>query len=156
MRDEPDDAALEDELRHVVSQVDPVPSWLVGAAVDSFGWRTIDTELAELVFDSLLDQEEAAAVRGPGDARLLAFEGPGLTIDIHVSGVSPALMLAGQLTPPQRAAVQVRQGDDIAAVDADDLGRFSAGPLRAGPISLRCTLRADPSDRRFVTEWIAI
>jgi hypothetical protein len=157
VQDEPDDAALEEELRHVVARVDPVPGWLVQAAVDSFAWRSIDAELAELVLDSMADRDQAAAVRGPGDGRLLAFEAPGVTIDVEVTGSSPRLMLTGQLMPPQPVAVQIRQGDEVTTVEADDLGRFSAGPLRAGPVSLRCTLRAESgADRQVVTEWTAI
>ena len=154
MQDEPDDAALEEELRHVVARVDPVPGWLVEAAVDSFAWRTVDAELAALVLDSTLDQEQAAAVRGPAASRMLAFEAPGLTIDVEVTGIAPDLTLTGQLTPPQRAAVEVRQGTAVAAVEADELGRFTAR-LHPGPVSLRCTIGGEPG-RRVVTEWIPI
>ena len=45
------------ELGRVVTAADPVPPEVIAAAKASFTWRTIDAELAELAFDSLLDDE---------------------------------------------------------------------------------------------------
>jgi hypothetical protein len=150
--DESDDAELEEQLRRIAARFDPVPPQLLEAAVDSYTWRTVDSDLAELVFDSLAD--DVALVRGPEHARLLSFEASGLTIDVEVTGSGPDRRIIGQLAPPQQAAVEIRQGLNVNDLDADELGRFS-GPLRAGPFSLRCRTGTDP-DRPVVTDWIAL
>ncbi len=152
MRDEPDDAALEEQLREVAQRFDPVPDWLLATAIDSYAWRTIDSDLAELVFDS--EAEEAGAlVRGGDQARLLTFEATGMTIDVQVSASGTGRRIIGRLAPPQPATVQIRQGCGRADLETDELGRFS-GPLEDGPFSLMCT--AGTEGTRVVTDWIAI
>jgi hypothetical protein len=151
--DEPDDAELNEQLREIAAQFDPVPPRLLRTAVDSYTWRTVDSDLAELVFDSLAD-DRVALVRGQEHARLLSFEASGLTIDVQVTGSGPDRKIIGQLAPPQRVAVEIRQGLNVTGLDADELGRFS-GPLHSGPFSLRCSTGTDP-DRPVVTDWIAL
>jgi hypothetical protein len=155
VRHEPDDTDLEEELRRAAVRLDGVPPPLFQAAVDSYTWRALDAELAELVFDSLVDSGRAAAVRGPQQARLLSFEANGLSIDVEVSGMGSTRTLIGQIVPPQPASVEVRQGDEITALDADELGRFRSGPLGSGPFRLGCSLGTDLA-RRVATEWVAI
>lgn len=156
MRDEPDDTGLEEELRQAVARLDGVPPPLFQAALDAYGWRAVDAELAELVFDSLVDAGDAAAVRGPQHARLLSFEAAGLTIDIEISGTGSSRALIGQIVPPQQAEVELCQDDAVTLLEVDDLGRFSSGPLPAGPFSLRCRTGSDPDHRHVATEWISI
>src|SRR5216684_8898574 len=67
---EHDDTELEEELRRAAARFDPVPGELLRAAASVFTWRTIDAELAELVFDSLVDHDEVSLVRGPAERRL--------------------------------------------------------------------------------------
>lgn len=153
MRDEPDDAVLEDELRQIIEHLDPVPENLLAAAKDCYTWRTIDSDLAELVFDSFAE-DHGVLVRGADHARLLSFEATGLTVDVQVTGTGQARRIIGQLAPPQRARVRIRQGPDVRALDADELGRFS-GALREGPFSLMCTGTAAGS-RPVITDWIAL
>lgn len=156
MPDEPGDTDLEAELRRVVAQIDPVPPALLAAAMGAFAWRTIDADLAELVFDSVVDHDEAALVRGAQQGRMLSFRASGLSIDVEVTGTGGARSLVGQLEPPQRASVDVRHGDEVVTVEADELGRFSAGPLPGGPVSLRCRPEAEPAQPPVVTDWVAI
>lgn len=153
MRDEPDDAVLEDELRQIIEHLDPVPENLLAAAKDCYTWRTIDSDLAELVFDSVAENH-GVLVRGADHARLLSFEATGLTVDVQVTGTGQARRIIGQLAPAQRARVRIRQGPDVRALDADELGRFS-GALREGPFSLMCTGTAAGS-RPVITDWIAL
>ena len=156
MRDEPDDTELEQQLRLVAARFEPVPPDLMRTAVGAYTWRTIDADLAELVFDSAVDHDEAALVRGTQQERLLSFRSGGLTIDVEVTCTGSQRSLLGQLVPPQRAAIEIRQGDDVSTVAADELGRFSAGPLRAGPICLHWTADAQTGGRRVVTDWVSI
>jgi hypothetical protein len=152
---EPDDTELEEELRQVAARIEPVPPRLLAAAVDAFTWRTIDADLAELVFDSLTDQDETALVRGSQHDRLLSFRASGLDIEVEVATAGPARSLIGQLVPAQRATVDIRHRDGMLTLQADELGRFSAELLPVGPVSLRCALAAG-SGPAVVTDWVPI
>jgi hypothetical protein len=135
----PEEVMLEEELRALAAVLEPVPERLVQAAVDAYAWRTVDADLAELVFDSLGDSQEAALVRGGQGERLLSFQAASLTIEVEVTATGPARRLIGQLVPPQRADVEIRHQDDVLKIATDDLGRFIADSLPAGPVSLRCS-----------------
>jgi hypothetical protein len=151
-----DDARLEAELRGAADRFDPVPAGLLQAALDAFGWRTVDAELAELVFDSLLDPDDAALMRGSQGPRLLSFRAGELTIEVEITSARSSRGLVGQIVPPQQARVEIRHGAGVLPVEADDLGRFSAGSLPAGPISLRCRPSGEGSGPTLVTDWVPI
>jgi hypothetical protein len=152
MPDEPDDQ-LTDELRRLASRLDPVPPELLDAAAGAFAWRDIDAELAELVFDSLFDTDEATLVRGAPERRLVSFTGGGLTIDVEVTSAGPQRTVMGQIVPPQRGVVDIRRRQETVSIEADELGRFRSGPLPPGPLSLR--LRP-AGGARVVTDWLAL
>jgi len=151
-----DESDLEEELRLAAARFDPVPRELLQAATAAFDWRTIDAELAELVFDSLVDHDELTLVRGPPERRLLSFHAGGLTIDLEVNAASSSRGLVGQLIPPQQASVEIRVGTDVIAIEADELGRFRAGPVPTGPMSLRCTAASSEPGPVVVTDWVPI
>ena len=153
MPDQPDDNEVVERLREIIERLDPVPERLLAAALDSFTWRTVDSELAELVLDSMAE-DQAALVRGREDVRLLSFQAAGLTIDIQVSSGGQGRRIVGQLAPPGPATVQIRQGSGVTDLDADELGRFR-GPLRDGPFSLKCNA-GEERTRPVVTDWITI
>jgi len=156
MSDAPDDSALEQELRLAAARLDPVPPEVVAAAVDAFSWRDADAELAELVFDSLLDADQATLVRGSAGRRLVSFKTPGLTVDVEVTSAGPGRDIMGQISPPQRASVHIRHGAGIARTDADELGRFAAAALQAGPMSLRVSAAGGGTPAAVITDWLAI
>lgn len=155
MRGKPGGSELEEELRRAAASLDPVPPELLRAAADAFSWRTVDAELAELVYDSLLDQAGPSLVRGPQDRRLLSFQAGAVTIDLQVTRKGSARDLIGQLAPPQQASIEIRAGSGIVTVDADELGRFRAGSVPAGPMSLRCRLAAAGTGPAVSTDWVA-
>ena len=154
MRD-PDDE-LEAELRRLAADREPVPAGLRQAAVEAFSWRDIDAEIAELVYDSLLDADAATLVRGPADQRLVSFAAGGMTIDLEVTSAGPARTVLGQIAPPQRATVDIRHRQGTVTVEADDLGRFRSGPLPPGPASLRLRPPPETAGPAVVTDWIAL
>jgi hypothetical protein len=156
VHDEPDDVRLEEELRELAARFEPVPDRLVQAALDAYAWRTIDAELAELAFDSLADQDEAALVRGHQQERLLSFRASGPPIEIEVTAAGPARRLIGQLVPPQRAEVEIRRQDGIVTIATDEFGRFIADRMPAGPVSLRLGPAPGESRSAVVTQWIPI
>jgi hypothetical protein len=165
MDDDPQvpDQELDDELRRIATRFDPVPAALVRAAEGAFAWRGVDAELAELAFDSLADRESLALVRGGGEPRLLTFHAADLTIELevlpagaeHITAVGAEHRLVGQLLPPGPARVEVRHPEGVLAVEADELGRFTADRVSTGPISLRCQ-QAAAGTAPVVTEWIPL
>jgi hypothetical protein len=152
---QPDDE-LEQELRRLTAHAEPVPAELIEAAVAAFAWRDIDAEIAELVYDSLLDAEEASLVRGPAEQRMISFAVGGMTIDVEVTSAGPGRSVMGQIAPPQRATVEIRYRQDTVTVEADELGRFRSGALPPGPASLR--LRPPPGGEGppIVTDWVSL
>jgi hypothetical protein len=152
---QPDDE-LEDELRRLAANREPVPAELFQAAVEAFAWRDIDAALAELVFDSLLDSDEASLVRGSPGQRLVSFAAGGMTIDVEVTSAGPERTVLGQIAPPQRATVEIRHRREVVTVEADALGRFSSGPLPPGPARLRLRPPPGGTGPAIVTDWIAL
>lgn len=150
----PADMALMTELQSLVRRADPLPEGVLASARACLTWRTIDEELAELGFDSVLEGKELVGARGDDSFRLLMFTAADLTIEAEVIDDGPRRRLVGQLVPPGSGVVEVRHAGGITRVEADDLGRFMAEDLAAGPVSLRC--RFDATGRHVSTEWVAI
>ncbi|HEX4060444.1 MAG TPA: hypothetical protein VHY58_05405 [Streptosporangiaceae bacterium] len=155
MTNQPDDRTVEEEIRRAAARLDPVPPELMQAATDAFAFRDLDAELAELVFDSLLDADSATLVRSSGDRRMVSFKTAELTIDIEVSRTGSDRQVMGQIMPPGPATVEIRHRNGVSTVDADELGRFSSAELRAGPLSLRLRQAGQPGPV-VVTDWVAI
>jgi hypothetical protein len=135
------------DLKAAIATSDPVPVHVIDAALASRTWRRVDAELAELVYDSLL---EAALVRDGAGARQLTFESPELTVEVEV-GVAA---LDGQLVPPQPANVVVRHRGGSVTVAADHLGHFHVDGVPHGPLSLRCVSHV--SGVAIATSWVVI
>ena len=134
---EPDDRLLE-ELASALDATDPVPERFIEAAKESFTWRTIDIELAELVFDSA--EAELAGVRGVDATRQVTFQAPGFEIEVAIIS-DGTRRLVGQVVPPHEGTVELRFGEQSMTTEADSLGRFSFEDVPLGPISLRLELR---------------
>jgi hypothetical protein len=144
------DDELLDRLATALSQADPVPAAVTEFAKAALSWRTIDAELAELVFDSVVD--ELVGVRSEGDTRQVTFRAPGVEIEVAVLAEG-ARRIVGQLVPPQEAEIELRYGGESRATLSDSLGRFTFQDVPAGPISLRCKL-AD--DHTVQTDWMIV
>lgn len=137
-------------LARALEEADPVPDWLVEAAKAGYTWRTIDTELAELVFDS--DVDELAGVRGPTPTdRHVTFRAPGVEVEVMVAGERRRLI--GQLVPPQETVVELQHGDSVTQTKTDSLGRFSFEAVATGPARLRITTG---EGRSITTEWVVM
>jgi hypothetical protein len=153
MPDDDEDTALLQELRRAADLHDPVPPEVLAAAKASFTWRTIDAELAELSFDSLVD-DDSVLVRGGDQPRLLTFEASSVTIELVIVADAAIRRVVGQLVPVQRATIQVDHSGGTAGASADELGRFRADALDPGPMRIRVV----PESGQPVTEtdWVAI
>jgi hypothetical protein len=152
--------ALLGELRELLARVDPMPPQLLDQVRRAFCWRTVDAELAELSFDSLVDRDAALAVRSGGDTalepRMLGFgavvDGEDLSIDVEVSTAGARSALIGQLWPAGVAAVEMQEcGGGSTEVPTDELGRFLIEPVPRGPIRLR----VQHAGRVVQTTWVS-
>lgn len=143
---------IAERLRAIGSRVDPVPPAAVAAARAAFEWRTVDAELAELVYDSWMDDRALAGVRSSGGRRQLTFEAPGVTVEVEV-GEGAAPDLVGQIVPALGGNVELRHEGGILTLEVDDLGRFAVRHLPAGRLSLRCNA---PAASPVQTEWVAV
>jgi hypothetical protein len=156
MSDREDDALMA-ELRRVAAEVDPVPPGVIEAARAAIATRHLDHELAELVADSadagsgLLFE----AVRGPGvaESRLLTFDGGGLQVDVDLAPVGSGLRVIGQFTAPVTEFAVERGDGGAVEVAVDELGRFVADDVAAGPMRLR--YRAAGTGQLVRTAWLA-
>jgi hypothetical protein len=83
--DDERDEQLLAELKGVLAQVDPVPGHVTAAARAALGWRTLDEDLADLLYDSS-EELEPVGVRGEDQPRTLSFRGPSLGLDVEISG----------------------------------------------------------------------
>jgi hypothetical protein len=148
-----DDDRLLDELRRLFEDGDPLPDQAVALAKASFGWRTLDAQLAALTHDSLVDQAPVA-MRGAAPPRLLTFDAADLRVEVEVDagpGERAGRRLFGQLVPPQPARIEARDGaGGRRTAEADQAGRFALDGLPAGPLSLWCHRPGRPP---VATEW---
>jgi hypothetical protein len=149
------DDLLLGELRRLASVADPVPELLVHAGRESLTWLRVDAELAELLSDSIVDDERLALVRSSGGVRAVTFEADGFTIELDILGEGAQRTLVGQLVPAGPAEIEVQTGEAAMTVAADTHGRFRAENVPEGRMRLRVTghpAASGPAE----TSWITI
>jgi hypothetical protein len=151
----PPEERLFEELTAVVRRADRPPADVLAAARGSYTWRTIDAELAELTYDSLLDDDALAKVRSGAQPRQVTFESDDLTIELEIGFATGGRRIVGQLIPTQVAEIEIRHPAGEQSVEADELGRFTAEVLTVGPVSLACKLKTD-GEVTITTDWIII
>ncbi len=142
-------------LAELVRERDPVPEAVVGAAQAAFSWRSVDDELARLVYDSERDVALLAAVRAGGAvARQLTFESPDLVLEVEVTD-SPRRALTCQVVPPQPVGMELRHRDGVLDLGSDEFGTFHLEVLPEGPVSLRC-LPVNEAVCSAATSWVTL
>lgn len=143
-----------DELKTSLES-DSVPDSVVAAAKASYGWRSVDDDLARLQYDSLLDTDLPTSVRtGSQDRRFLTFKAEKLVLDVEVM-MGSNRSLTCQVVPPQVAELEVRHRGGVMHVGSDELGSFHVLNLPNGPISLRCVPSAAGSTPA-ATSWVTL
>lgn len=150
MSDRADD--LFARLKEVGRRVDAVPGHVIAAARASGSWQNIDAELAELVYDSLLEGE-LVGVRGGAGTRQLTFETPGLSLEVEVA--SDPSRVNGQISPPQEADIEVRHADGSLTVRTDALGHFRIEALPPGPVSFAYQTAGSGTPSTH-TDWVVL
>ena len=145
-----DDNEFIAEIGRMLDIADPVPEIVTEYAKAGYGWRDLDAELAELVFDSA--ESGLVGVRGADASRQMTFRAPGVEIEVEVTSIEGRRII-GQLVPPQELTVELRHGDRSTETTADDLGRFRFDEIPAGPVSLRVRIGDDHTVR---TDWMLL
>jgi hypothetical protein len=140
-------------LHALVLERDPVPEYVLAAARSSYELRSVDDELAGLVYDSMIDDELLAGVRsGRSTVRQLTFAARDIVLEMEVSETR---RLVGQVVPPQAAVVELRHRGGTTPVMTDELGCFHVPAIPDGPVSFRCRpARADADS--IATSWITL
>jgi hypothetical protein len=117
------------------------------------GLRSVDDELAALVYDSMADAELLSNVRSGGrHARQLTFEAPDIMLEIEVSS---GRRLVGQVVSPQTAVVELHHRNGVTPVTTDELGCFHVRAMPDGPVSFRCCPSRSEA-HSVATSWIAL
>lgn len=152
---------LLDELAAMFELLDPVPPHVTAAAAAVpdvvAAWRGLDAGLLEVLTDTAL-QPMPAGVRSGGGPRLVTFgsgEGPdACSVEVEV-GVEPSgtLRLIGLVVPTGPSELEVRHPGGALRVPVDELGRFRAAGVPAGPVSL---VLHGMDERATATDWITV
>ena len=129
---------------------EPVPEHAITGALAAWTWRTIDAELAELVFDSAT---ELTGVRSEDTARQVTFQAPGVEIEVMVIDEA-ARRIVGQLIPGAEMTVELHGGDRVLTTESDHLGRFGFDEVLAGPV--RLTILGAAGEAVVHTEWMLL
>jgi len=126
-----------------------VPPEFTEAGRSAFAWHNIDAELAQLTYDSLVDQ--AGSVRSEtASIRALTFTSAHLSIEVEVNDDS----LLCQLVPTDEGTVELQARDgDVTNIPVDEMGCFSVRPVPSAPFRLHCRM-ADGAT--VVTGWITL
>jgi hypothetical protein len=150
--DEQEAADLLDRLGLALRAEDPVPERVLAGARVAFTWRTIDAELAELVFDSAT---ELTGVRGGVEdtARQVTFQAPGVEIEVMVID-DGSRRIVGQLVPPRDVTVQLTTADAVRDTRTDAVGRFTFQDVASGPV--RLSVLGDGDEGVIHTEWVLL
>lgn len=125
------DELLLGDLQRVLDTVDAARIRGDEAAKAAFGWAEVDSELAELTFDSVADQPELTLRSTRSELRQMTFKASAsdVSIDIEISSAG----LIGQIVPPQSAHVRVRQSAGPAFdVETDAFGVFQVDGVKPG------------------------
>lgn len=144
----PSDEALLGLLGEALAASEPVPEHVLAGARAAWTWRTVDEELAALVFDSVL---ETSGVRSESTARQLTFRRGDAEIEVMVVD-DTSRRVVGQLVPPQSVAVHLTSSDRVDEQRSDRLGRFTFDAVPSGPV--RLSVMGADAKPLLSTEWV--
>jgi hypothetical protein len=144
------DDGLLDLLGHALRVTDPVPDHVLAAAKGAVAWRTIDQDLAELVFDSAL---EATGVRDRDIARQLTFRADDLEVEVMLVDTEPR-RLVGQVVPATATTVRLESTAEVAEQESDKYGRFTFDQVATGPV--RISIGGGDGRPGVLTDWVLL
>jgi 5-keto 4-deoxyuronate isomerase len=143
-----DDVELLAMLRSMLTGSAAVPAAVTAAARAAFDTRSLDAELAALIYDSATDDRLLVGSRAAADsARILVFRTEESTIEIEfVDGRA-----LGQIDPAGAGTVSLESPQAaLGQAEIDSAGCFVIEGSFSGMI--RIVLHG-PDDARLVTEW---
>lgn len=118
MTERTDDTLL-NRIDRAFDDLEPIPDHLQHGARAAFSWRRADAELAELLFDSSLD--ELIGIRGTSsDRRSFRFGTDDAVIRVHLTGESLVVMVE----PPVSVECRVAGEDETAVHRTDEFGEL--------------------------------
>jgi hypothetical protein len=146
-----DDDRLLASLRQALDERRAVPPDVTEFGRHAFAWYAVNTELAELIYDSRGSQEPELSLRAEtANIRALTFRSPHLVVEMEVT----AGALVGQVVPAQSATVTVQPGWGAETTLAtEELGCFSIEPVPTGMLRLSLDTVAGI---QAVTSWFEL
>ncbi len=141
-------------LASLARGVDPAPTCVSSEALAAYEWRSVDDELAALVYDSDRDEDALAGIRSGGGSRHLTFEAPALLLEVEVT-LGRRREIVCQVVPSQPARLEVRHERGTLPPESDSHGTFHVTSVPPGPVSIRCQPLAEGADA-VATSWIRI
>lgn len=144
-----DDSLLE-LLGQALRASDPVPDHVLAAARGAVAWRTIDQDLADLVFDSAL---ESTGVRDPDASRQLTFRSSDVEIEVMLVDTATR-RIVGQIVPAAVTTVRLDSTGDTVEQESDKYGRFTFEQVAGGPV--RIGVSGLDGARDVLTDWVLL
>jgi hypothetical protein len=145
---------MEDRLRALAIEADPVPELVYDAARAAFSLRDLDAELAVLVADSAVDNPALVTRSVVSDVRMLSFECGAVTVELDVdTDPTTHLVRLRGLAVGATGTVVIVRADGRTAMPLDDDGRFDSSEIPSGPVRLELTT---PDGRRVTTSWVSV
>jgi len=143
-----DDEELLDLLKSMLTGASAVPAAVTAAARAAFETRSLEAELAALIYDSAIDDRLLAGSRGPADpARILVFRAEESTVEVEFAD-GRAL---GQIDPASPGTVSLESPQaQLGQAQIDSTGCFVIAGSFSGLV--RIVLHS-PEDAQLVTEW---
>lgn len=147
----PADEALLRRLGAVALEADPAPDFVLEAARAAWTMWRLDTELAELVYDSA---SQTAGVRGASQ-RLLTFELGEALLELQVTARGKVVDLLGQLLGVTGTGTRVRLDGTGRPTEAkmDEDGTFQLSAVPTGRLRLH-VVSADRAE--WSTCWVTV
>jgi hypothetical protein len=136
------------ELGAALRSVGPITDEDLARATTAFTWRSVyDVTLAELVYDSSIqDRPPGQSEIIPG-TRTLIFEGDTMSVEVDVT----ADAVTGRVVLSGRTDISLMTvSDTVGETTTDDTGRFAFAAAPSGPVRLLCRT----ATTRLLTDWV--
>jgi hypothetical protein len=130
-----------------------VPDSVREAARRAFDARPVDTIVADLMFDSVLDHDRRAAA--DPTMRTMRFGHRNGGADLRVSDRGAARRISLEVLPAQRASAEVRCTGSTFTVTTDDAGKAEFD-VPSGLFSLVLRPLRSPQARPMQTSWVRL
>lgn len=141
----PSGSDFDELLRTTLDLAEPIPEAALSAAYAAIEMRSVSEELANLVFDSLIEAEPVLMRGEEGDTRFATFANEHLTLDLELLG--DGLSILGELRPAAGESIECETFNGATQqVVSDQFGRFRLTAV-SGPVRLRVL-------GKLVTPWI--